>query len=244
MGLVDVMDLTQLLVKFSVFLRSGDLQLFRQSFFESSVSDAVGLHASDRVLPFQLDTPLSDVAEGMFRVGTHRAVAVQSLTDASSPIVAILSQTQLLCFMADHMAVFESHPETPLGQFRSKRLVTMRPDEPALQAFEKMQALSVSAIAVIDDQGRFINSVSASNVRLVTPENAHLLLSPVSEWIAAMNIKQANTASVATSFQDALQNIREAHLHRIWIVDADRRLVSVLTVGDVLRRFWDNAQSK
>ncbi len=241
MGLVDVMDLSKHLVKFGVFLRSKDMQMFQEAFFNTSVTEVVGLHTSDRVLPFQLDSSLSEVAEGMFRVGTHRAVAVKSVTDAASPVEAILSQTQLLCFLADHLAVFEPHPNTPLGSLQRKKLVTMLPSEPALQAFEKIQALGVSAIAVVDEQGRLVNSVSASNVRLLTPENVEWLLLPVGEWMQKMNIRQANSARTDTTFKDAIQTVRDSHLHRLWIVDENQRLVSVLTVGDVLRRFWDNA---
>jgi hypothetical protein len=43
MGLVDVMDLSQLLVKFAVFLRSGDVNQFNEAFFDSNIQPVVGL---------------------------------------------------------------------------------------------------------------------------------------------------------------------------------------------------------
>ncbi len=42
MGLVDVMDLSQWLAKFAVFLRSNDLQHFNEAFFESNIQPVVG----------------------------------------------------------------------------------------------------------------------------------------------------------------------------------------------------------
>jgi CBS domain-containing protein len=240
-GLVDVMDLCVHLVKYGVFLRCKDVQMFSEGFFDTNVTVVAGLHASDRVLPFQLDSTLGEVAEGLFRVATHRAVAVKSLTDANSPIIAVLTQTKLLSFLSDHISVFEPHPETLLGALAPKKLLTMQQSEPTLHAFEKIQALGVSAIAVVDEQGRLVNSVSASNVRLLTPKNAEWLLLPVSEWLQKMNIHQANSARTDTTFKDAILTVRDNHLHRLWIVDENQKLISVLTVGDVLRRFWDNA---
>lgn len=82
----------------------------------------------------------------MFRVGTHRAVALKSVTDGQAPIVAILSQTQLLCFLADNLSVFEKHPETTLGSLKEKRLVTMLPSEPAIQGRKGRNFLMVCAL--------------------------------------------------------------------------------------------------
>lgn len=111
----------------------------------------------------------------------------------------------------------------------------------ALAAFEKLIARGVSAIAVVDEEGRLLNSVSASNVRLLTKENISWLLLPVSEWLQKLGIKQANSANVNATIKTAIETVRDNHLHRIWVVDEGNKLVSVLTVGDILRRFADQA---
>ncbi len=111
-----------------------------------------------------------------------------------SPIVAILSQSQLMAFLADHLALFEDDPTVPLSATsygKRRTMFALRETDVALQAFELMQAMSVSAIPVLDAEGRLINSISASNVRLLTVENVGWLLLPIGEWLTKMNVSQS-----------------------------------------------------
>ena len=248
MGMVDVLDINRWLCKYSVFLRSGDPIHFMESFFDKPVLKCIGLDPSDRVLPFALDARLSDVAEGMFRVGTHRVVGMKNPEDGASPIVSVLTQSRLMAFLSEHLEIFEPAPNTQLSDLKfghamgQGKLHTIQVGQPALYAFEKIQAMNVSAVAVVDAEGRLINSVSASNVRLLTRENVHLLLSPVETFLEALEIKQSDACHTKTTFANAIVTMRKFHLHRIWIVDDDQKLLSVLTVSDVLRRFYDTAE--
>ncbi len=53
-----------------------------------------------------------------------------------------------------------------------------------------------------------------------------------------------NSCRPETTFHDAVLQITKFHLHRLWIVDGSQKLVNVLTVGDVLRRFYDTASAQ
>lgn len=87
------------------------------------------------------------------------------------------------------------------------------------EAFEKIIALGVSAIAVVDQEGHLLNSVSASNVRLITKENVSWLLLPVSEWLAKLEIKQANNARTTATIKTAIETIRDKRefFFSIWL---------------------------
>ena len=62
---------------------------------------------------------------------------------------------------------------------------------------------------MVDENGVLINSVSASNVRLLTKENAPMLLLPVTEWLDKMGIKQSNNARVSATIKTAIETIRD-----------------------------------
>lgn len=145
-----------------MLLRQGHVAEFHAKFFDALAQDVAGIHPSDVVLPFPPTATLLEVAEGMFRVKTHRVCQVADPNNASSPIIAILSQSRLLSFLADHMDVFALNPAEPLnacnlGQAR-KAMVTLRGTDTALSAFEMMQAMSLSAIPIVDEQNHVINA--------------------------------------------------------------------------------------
>lgn len=85
-------------------------------------------------------------------------------------------------------------------------------------------------------------AVSASNVRSLTKENSSWLLLPISEFCEKLNLQQGNYCRTTTTLVDAVQQIKKHSLHRLFVVDEAGVLVTVLTVGDVLRHLFDVAR--
>lgn len=54
-------------------------------------------------------------------------------------------------------------------------------------------------------------SISSANVRSLTPENISWLLLPAREWLARMDLHQANYCSPTTTLKDAITVIKGKH---------------------------------
>lgn len=95
-----------------------------------------------------------------------------------------------------------------MGGKGGRKIQSIREDEFAIDAFGLMSGssllvlllssltsflfvvLSVSAIPVVTKEGKLINSISASNIRMINENNYHLLMKPAKEFLEELQIKQ------------------------------------------------------
>lgn len=99
----------------------------------------------------------------------------------------------------------------------------------------------LSALPVVDDQGKLIATLSSTDVRGLTKDNFHLILLPVTEFL----LKVHNTSSLRTpitctaedSLATVIERIVQHKLHRIWVVDDDDHPIGVIALSDIIRKF-------
>lgn len=111
---------------------------------------------------------------------------------------------------------------------------------PALEAFGRMAIDQKSSLGLTDADGKLVGNLSASDLRgLATPEDFAALLKPAGEYQAAQaGVAVASVATVtpATTF-GALLDLLVAHkFHRAYVVDAEGKPTSIVTLTDILRK--------
>jgi CBS domain-containing protein len=131
---------------------------------------------------------------------------------------------------------------------------------PAIVAFGYMARDNKSALGLTDADGKLVAALASSDLRGLTAEEFPLLTMPASDFVAirsgragvdkaaalagmrpdAAAAAAAARAGVETVTTDAtletvLGTLVSKHLHRIFVVDADGKPVSIITPTDVLR---------
>lgn len=123
-----------------------------------------------------------------------------------------------------------------LGLTKPTRAVVykIRPEEPTVNALKLMSEHNVHAIAVVDSEDILVGTFSASNLRGL---NTHMLVSSL--WLPA---KQFLTLGPQFSChpQDTLGTVTAClvrnKIHRLWVCDHEGRVLSVVTLTDVISR--------
>ena len=107
---------------------------------------------------------------------------------------------------AKHPSASSSKARKP-PKARRRRLVTVPPTLPAMEAFAKMRDEGVSAVGVMDDRGEaLIANLSASDVRGIQPEHFGVLGLPAAEFLALLHgtayagFSRAHSASASNPF--------------------------------------------
>lgn len=117
----------------------------------------------------------------------------------------------------------------------------------ALDAFRSMNQLDLQAIVVVDaNTGVAVSNLSAADLRGLKPSTLKMLLKPVLEFLDDMNnglgrkrrlIAIKPTSTLAT----AMLQVLVGRVHRVWVLNDEKRPVGVVTLSDILRIFYRHA---
>jgi CBS domain-containing protein len=260
-GMIDILDVLAFLLKvtsepiesrvtpYSTHLKNDDLDMLiarSDKFNTANVAKEVNLSTRNPFLPCTLGAPLVEVLRGFAR-GLHRVPVV----DAENPhnIVAIMTQTDANRFLA-------TDTEKYLGQERAnkslaelglvcgpERLVTVSHDTKAIDAFITMHEKSLSAVAVVDEEGAFHGCLSATDLKLITNYRFQALLLPVAEFLTHVRKEEGRVCKnyrvwclPTTPLKTVIKRLAEDRIHRIYVVDeATLKPQGVVSLTDIAR---------
>jgi len=122
-----------------------------------------------------------------------------------------------------------------LGLTKPKRACVYKifPEEPTVNALKLMSEHNVHAIAVVDAKEALVGTFSASNLRGL---NANMLVSSL--WLPAKQFLSLGP-QFSCSPKDTLKAVTgcmvQNKIHRLWVCDDDGKVISVVTLTDVIK---------
>ncbi|KAI9096563.1 hypothetical protein DFS34DRAFT_623259 [Phlyctochytrium arcticum] len=146
----------------------------------------------------------------------------------------------------EELALRRAQQKNPRSQSTNannkSRVVTVSDKSSALSAFREMHKHNVSAVAITDEQNALVANLSASDLRNMSASNLDTLLDNVFTFLEVdchrradqVKADQLKFVEVGQKVHVAVQAMRDAHIHRIWIADDNDHPVGVVTLSDVL----------
>lgn len=197
---------------------------------ESGRNAAVEIHA---------DAPLSELVD-LFSRGVHR-VAVFS--DASKgALTGVVSQSNFVAWLAPHL--HQSH----LKELGNKALATLSMvqgqtptsanlDDAVLKVLHHINSGSRGAVALLDRDGKIAGVFSASDVRGLYQENLPDFLQECQTYLTTYSPGSLTPTVVRpeTLLNDAIKELVDNKVHRVFIIDNDYKPIGVVTLTDVIK---------
>ncbi len=130
-----------------------------------------------------------------------------------------------------------------VSDIMTANVITAGPDETIKEVILKIRKKNVSGLPVVDKTGKVLATFSESDVAKALPdilnEAQYIPLVDVRE-LTAEPIKRvmhmpAVTITPDTSVEEAATLVLEKFRHRLPVVDADGKLVGLVTLGDILK---------
>lgn len=130
-----------------------------------------------------------------------------------------------------NLSTFSKHPDRPT--------LTIKPDTSLLDALELLMDKKSSCLGVVDEQGKLIGNLSASDLKGIRflDDGFNLLKSKVWDVLNEFSKKSTNpvTVKVSNKFSDIIRMINDKNIHRIWVVDEAGAPITIITLTDVLK---------
>jgi len=219
-------------------------------FFSSKLITVVGEDVS-MVHKMETRTSLHDLLRNGFFKGA-KAVHRVCLFNERGVITAVISQSDVIKFLHEHLrllgelgakTVAELGLGLPMDSSDGNRVVTVRSDASALNAFHTLYTHGVHGIGVVDAQnGKLLANLSASDLRGVTRDELDLLDANVLRFLQIEQAHLSNRLRPITAYSvrrsyslaDVLDAFVTARVHRVFVVDEDEAPEGVITLTDIL----------
>lgn len=163
-----------------------------------------------------------------------------ALFNKQRQITGILSQSDVNTYLAEKIKMGDSklvaqRSIAALG-YAKVPVESISKNAKVIQALRKMAKLKLSALAVVNEEGRLVGNFSASDVQGLFREKFPHLLDSVEEYLTKHSPKSLQPiCTLATnSLQQVVADLAEGHLHHLWVVD-DFYPVGIVSLTDVMR---------
>ncbi len=242
--------------------------------FETSVvADVLALKRAWKIgyqhdFVFDLDTPLSKIIEA-FHGGVHRVL----IANESNALHNMISQTDMADILGQVMALMDEELRTRPVSSVAKitegtglmdwKLHTAAADKPAIRVLtEDMNATSTlanfSAVPLTGPDGKIVATLSSSNLLGVNHRTFDDLGLPALAFVTRRDFGAGTFRSALSAhkslhpitctpdehLQDVLSRMISTHVHRIWVVDSDKKPIGVISYGDMFKAFMPIGQPR
>ncbi len=110
------------------------------------------------------NTTLTVAVEKMNAAKVHRLVIV----DEKHNIIGLLTQSNLISWLNQHVDELFKNPDATIEDLSLgiKTVKTCSNNDIAITVFQTLEGLHISALGVVDENGKLISSISASELRV------------------------------------------------------------------------------
>jgi len=236
-GFIDLLDILAYLIHVceAYSLSYSNPSALATHFLGKHVGDLIDYSSRDKFKTVLEEDDLLSVMEVLGQ-GTHRVAVVNVLCDIQN----LIAQSDVVQLIAANIALLGQYADAPIQNLGFlKQLVLVHASEPALTAFRRMNDMRVSAAPMVDDNGKYVGTLSVSDLKGLNADSFEFLKGTTQEFSEkhhyAMNVPLV--CSPTDSFKKAISDLAQTQCrkHRVWIIDQDQRPVGVISHTDVCR---------
>jgi len=175
--------------------------------------------------------------------GLHRVPVV----DSDSKLFNIITQSQLLEMLENNLPFLGRRKEKPVGEIHGaiRKVLTIKEDVPAIEAFKMMTNEGVSGLAVVNADGKLLGNISIRDLKGITSDGRMFwrLFQTTSHFIEKVkkdfqdkhgiphHVVSLNTSH---TIEFTIRQLVLNKIHRIFIVDNHNKPIGILSLKDLL----------
>jgi CBS domain-containing protein len=196
-------------------------------------------------IPFPLSGVLTlEALLDPFSTGMHRILVEVSSPDGIIRQIRNLSQTDVLRFLLQNQFLIPQEMIiSNLNKLKavSYNVMKTKTTDKVVDAFQKLNHSYVSALAVVDQEGKLVSTLSISDLRFITSE----VLSKMNNMTVHDFLTSGRKGNelrkpvlideFTHGIMNAVSRMLLSQTHRLWLVDDLKAPSGVLTMSDIFR---------
>eukprot|EP01087_Luapelamoeba_hula_P023235 TRINITY_DN8505_c0_g1_i1.p1 TRINITY_DN8505_c0_g1~~TRINITY_DN8505_c0_g1_i1.p1 ORF type:complete len:312 (-),score=67.32 TRINITY_DN8505_c0_g1_i1:126-1061(-) len=248
-GLVDMLDLVTFIVSiFKELETQGEVTDFfsvlesGEKFVTQEVKTISDLSHRNPFVPVRSDANLRAVLKLFGEIGFHRLPVIND----EGQVVNFLTQSAVVEYLATHLPHLGNKADRQVAELLAgcKPVVSVNIESRAIDAFKLMAEKRISAVAVVDEDGKLISNISARDIRTVSTDSRIIqgLFMPIRQFLVSIYDARVGlaetTPSITCTARETLGNVIRklvaSKVHRVYVVDAHHQLTGIVSLADVL----------
>jgi len=218
----------------------------KQKRFSTQHADkVVDLSKRNPMFILPVNAPLVDALKIIRETGAHR-ILIHKEKDKKK-IVNVLTQSAIVSWLDKHSDSLGPVLKLTIRELNLgvKGVICIKDDSPALEGFKLMASNRISAVGIVDKNGTLISAISAKDIRVLDSKIlfSQLYKSALEFVIKARNIEKSEmdkkmipqiSATPDTTLGEVLKKLASFKIHRIFVVDSNKKALGVISLGDLL----------
>jgi len=167
---------------------------------------------------------------------------VIEMTEHEPNVIGILSQMDVMRFLAENCAwmdreeiFYKTVEELGLG---NRTPVTILDTASIVEGFQLIHREQVGGVGLINNEGKLVGNLSASNIKGISRRNFQLLRGSISEFLLRDRRRGWWALPVCFSKQDTLKHIIlqfvATKVHRMYLVDENTKPIGEINLTDCM----------
>jgi predicted transcriptional regulator len=255
LGFVDMLDILAYLMKISgvSVSEAGEatpiseehlrkLSFQNKEFNATPIENIIGLSGRNPFFEINENATILDALQQRL-TNYHRIV----LKDDSGRLTGIVTQSLICKYLSDnlHRIKFDPKLSEKIQNFPHKTASVMVVDRTAtvLDAFVQMHASKLSAVGIVDEEGRLVGNLSASDLKVwhLYENRLRLLLRSVDKFLNHTRKFQYRAGDFVVTLKndntwlDLLNAFNKNFVHRVYIVDNNNKPSGVISLTDFMK---------
>lgn len=180
-----------------------------------------------------------------FELMARRQYRRITVIDSSSKVTGIITQSMLIGELYNNMALInETTQGIPVSQITGDRtfVTSVRDDCKLLDAFRLMSNRNIGGIAILDQNGVLVDSLSVRDLRGVGLMSGlgklQGTVKAFKDWMRTQHPLSVPSTPVTltptSTLREVITAMEEKRVHRIFVVDEARRPTNIITQTDVI----------
>jgi CBS-domain-containing membrane protein len=243
-GFVDMVDLAAFIVDIYTeadIMGENFFSLLEQGerFVTTKVKDIINISSRNPFVPVREGSSLFSVVELLAKHKVHRVPVI----DHQGRVSNLITQSSIISFLSTHLDKLGDITNQTVGSLLlgHKDVITVGVNARAIDAFKLMTDRGVSAVGVVDEEGKLIGNISVRDIRVIATDARLIqrLYLGVREFIYKINAERIDiiNPAIACSARDTyglvVQRLAASRVHRIYVVDSHLP-VGVISLSDAL----------
>jgi len=220
------------------------------AFAQHPINDVlVQSHSTWKVLPSS--STIHDVVEQLSQQDSHRV----GLLDEEGRCVGLVSQLGLVKYLFRNKEHFPEKFQTPIPVVlkgkESRKLHTSLATDFVMESFQKMRQEHIGGLPIVDEKGVLMGMISATDIkRAKTTDLSELrddLFSQIRNFVDVKSDAKFFQQELpkfdpifvteADTLESVVENIVKNSIHRVYVVDTDKRPINVVSLQDIISQF-------
>jgi CBS domain-containing protein len=233
-GYLSVLDLCVWVVR-TYHIAKGDKAEFDKEKLNAQLSKPIshllkiGLES---YWPIQDTTSLDVLIDNYFKWRMHRAPVLHK-----GKVIGHVSQSDVIKFLASNENQIDKEFSKKLNEIGLDQgpVLSVSKREKLIEALSQITETKFTGLAVIDDDGKLYNNISASDLKGITKDNFYKLDNSIENFVSAQKKLPPVTCSKEDTVKSVIRQLADYRVHRTFVVDADNKPTNVITHTSIMK---------